>query len=149
MQEYFEGGPDGSHGIVSIHPGASGSWFFATGKGRLYEVRQREGSAAEVIDLGWFHPAGARYVASMFRDERTGSLHGVAAPNSNGTRSFDWVSRTPGGEASAVALRFGTGTQLPTGALLYGSMARDAAGNVYVAGTMANKPLIVQVAAFH
>ena len=106
-------------------------------------------SAADVVDLGWFHPAGARYVASMFRDERTGSLHGVAAPNSNGTRSFEWVSRTPGGEASAVALRFGTGTQLPTGALLYGSMARDAAGNVYVAGTMAYKPLIVQVAAFH
>ena len=146
LREYFERDRDDSHGIVAIHPGADHSWLFATGKGRLYRVNPGAGGgAAEVTDLGWFHPAGSRYVASMFRDERTGILHGVAAPNNYHAKQFEWVSRPLESSSRPAVFPFGSATQLPIPALLYGSMARDAAGHFYVVGTMGDKPLVLQV----
>jgi hypothetical protein len=67
LPEYFERGLDDSHGIVAAHPDGQGGWFFATGKGRLYQVQPVTGQPSRVLDRGWFHPAGARYIASVSR----------------------------------------------------------------------------------
>jgi hypothetical protein len=147
LAEYFERGRDDSHGIVATHPASDGSWFFATGKGRLYHVTPPgdQGSAAAVEDIGWFHPGGSRYVASMFRDDASGALFGVAYASNYGAEEFEWVRRLPRGPATVAALPFGAEPRFPHGAVLYGSMTRDQAGRFYVVGSMNLKPLVLQV----
>ena len=93
MAEYFERGLDDSHGIVAVHPDGVGGWFFATGKGRLYHVEPQASGPFRLVDRGWFHPAGSRYVASMFRDASDGRLFGVAYASSWGHVQFEWVTR--------------------------------------------------------
>jgi len=145
LAEYFERTPDNSHGIVAVHPGPGGSWFFATGKGRLYQIEPKLTGPATLTDLGWFHPAGSRYVASMFRDDRTNVLYGVALQNSYGARRFEWVARVPNGTATAAPFPYGTAAEFPAGAVLYGSMTRDSKGRCYLVGTMNYKPMVLQV----
>ena len=145
LAEYFEKGRDDSHGIVSVSPGPDGSWYFATGKGRLYQMVPAAAGPATVTDLSWFHPAGSRYVASMFRDEQSGVLYGAAMPSNYGGQQFDWVRRVPNGPATAATFPYGEAPQFPGGALLYGSMTHDNAGRFYVVGTMNYKPFVLQV----
>jgi hypothetical protein len=147
LAEYFERGRDDSHGIVAAHPGPGGSWFFATGKGRLYHLAlpAAEGGPATVEDIGWFHPGGSRYVASMFRDDATGALFGVAYASNYGSDQFEWVRRLPRGPATVAPFPYGTEERFPHGAVLYGSMTRDQAGRFYVVGSMNYKPLVLQV----
>ncbi|MFN8065235.1 MAG: hypothetical protein U0P82_10600 [Vicinamibacterales bacterium] len=145
LPEYFERGRDDSHGIVSVHPGADGHWYFATGKGRLYEMVPSPSGPAAVRDLGWFHPAGSRYVATMFRDEQSGALFGVALPGSYGGDELEFVRRMPEGRAALSVFPFGDAPRFPTGALVYGSMAHDTAGRFYAVGTMSYKPFVLQI----
>jgi hypothetical protein len=145
LTEYFERGRDDSHGIVAIHPGADGSWYFATGKGRLYQMVPAQAGPATVADLGWFHPAGPRYVASMFRDERSGAIYGAAMPSNYGGDQFEWVRHVINGTSTAAVFPYGNAPRFPASALVYGSMARDAAGRFYVVGTMNFKPFVLQV----
>lgn len=146
LRDYFDRGLEDSHGIVAVHPAPGGSWFFATSKGRLYRVTPASEGAADVGDAGWFHPAGPRYVASMFRDDRSGALHGVAAPTNYGSRTFEWVTRTEDGRSTAVPFRYEESGLFPANALLYGSISRDRAGRMYVVGTMRSKPLVLRIA---
>lgn len=145
LSEYFEVGSDDSHGIVAVHPGPNGGWFFATGKGRLYQIVPTPTGPARLTDLGWFHPAGPRYVASMFRDDRTGALYGVAYHSGNGDQQFEWVAHVPNGPVTAAPFPYGDAPKFPGGAVLYGSMTRDAKGRLYVVGLMNYKPVILRV----
>ncbi|MBS1819462.1 MAG: hypothetical protein JSU08_16135 [Acidobacteria bacterium] len=145
LTEYFERGRDDSHGIVSVHPGSDGHWYFATGKGRLYEMIPATAGPAAVRDLGWFHPAGSRYVATMFRDEQSGALFGVALPGSYGGDELEFVRRLPEGRAAVSVFPFGDAPKFPAGALVYGSMTRDADGRFYAVGTMSYKPFVLQI----
>lgn len=145
LTHYFERGLDDSHGIVGTHPDGAGGWYFSTGKGRLYQVAVQN-ERPLVADLGWFHPAGARYTASMFRDAR-GRLHGAASPSSGGSRTFEWISRAPDGHTTVQPLPYGDAPRFPEPALLYGSISSDSAGRFYVVGTMAYKPVVLQVMA--
>jgi len=145
LREYFEKGRDDSHGIVAVHPGPDGSWYFATGKGRLYQMVPSVTGPSTVDDLGWFHPRGSMYVASMFRDEPSGALYGVAMSSNFGGRPFEWVRRMPKGTATVTNLPFGDAAQFPDDALVYGSMTRDAAGRFYAVGTTNNKPFLLQI----
>jgi hypothetical protein len=145
LREYFDRDVDDSHGIVAISPNGHGGWYFATSRGRLYEEQPGDADPATVKDLGWFSPGGPRYVASMFRDDATGMLYGAAMPNSDGALTPEWTTRMPGGEGTIAPLPYGTAPQFPHGALLYGSMSRDAKGRMYVVGSMNYKPLILQV----
>jgi hypothetical protein len=147
LAEYFEAAPDDSHGIVAVHPGPNGVWFFATGKGRLYQIEPRPTGTATLTDLGWFHPGGPRYVASMFRDDRSGALYGVASHSGNGDQQFEWITHVPNGLVTAAPFPYGNTPQFPNGALLYGSMTRDAKGRFYVVGSMNYKPVILRVTA--
>jgi hypothetical protein len=100
---------------------------------------------AAVNDLGWFHPAGPRYVASMFRDDATGALYGAACATNDGSRDFEWVRHVPGSPASAAVFPYGSAPRFPAGAVLYGSMTHDKAGRFYVVGSMDFKPVVLQV----
>lgn len=104
-----------------------------------------ETSPAAVEDIGWFHPGGSRYVASMFRDDASGALFGVAYASNYGAEEFEWVRRLPRGPATVAAFPYGTEQRFPHGAVLYGSMTRDQAGRFYVVGSMNYKPLVLQV----
>jgi hypothetical protein len=145
LREYFDRDVMESHGIVAIHPDGHGGWFFTTSRGRLYQEQPSETGPATVTDLGWFSPNGARYIASMFRDETTGMLYGAAMPDGDGALAPEWITRIPGGEGTIAPLPYGTAPQFPHGALLYGSMARDPQGRMYVVGSMNFKPLVLQI----
>ncbi len=144
LPEYLEDRPTDSHGIVAVHPDGSGGWYFATGKGRLYQVKAGTGSST-LTDLGWYHPAGPRYVATMFRDDRTGTLYGVTLAPQHGSRRLEWIVRNPAGDATVSALPFGDAPELPHRTSLYGSMTRDLKGRFYIAGTIKYKPVLLQI----
>jgi hypothetical protein len=147
LSEYFERGNDDSHGIVGVSPGADGSSLVATGKGRLYQIVPHASGPSTVTDLGWFHPKGSRYVPSMFRDDATGTIYGVAYGSGNGDTKFEWISRTADGKATAALLPYGDKPEFPYAAVLYGSITKDAQGRFYVVGMMNHKPVILQVTA--
>jgi hypothetical protein len=143
--EYFEESPQDSHGIVAIAPDGSGGWFFTTGKGRLYREQPKPGGGFSLADLGWMHPAGPRYPASMFRDDRTGTLYAVAMPSHNGGRAFDWIVRAADGATAVAPFPYSDAGEFPRDAVVYGSITRDTAGRFYVVGTMNYKPVVLQV----
>jgi hypothetical protein len=145
LEEYFESGPDDSHGIVAVVPDGARGWLFTTGKGRLYREQPNPTGPFTLTDLGWIHPAGPRYPASMFRDEKSGAIFAVAMPGHNGGTAFDWIVRAPDGTTTVAPFPYGESREFPAGALVYGSMTRDAAGRFYVVGTMKYKPIVLQV----
>lgn len=144
LPEYFEAGPADSHGMVAVSPDGQGGWFFSTGRGRLYHETPAATGPATVTDMGWMHPAGPHYVASMFRDAATGTIYGVSYPNHDGSQVFEWLSRSPDGRTTVAPFPYGA-APFPHGAVLYGSMTRDANGRFYVVGSMQYKPVILQV----
>lgn len=144
LPEYLDGTPDDSHGIVAVHPDGAGGWYFATSKGRLYHVERKANAPSDVTDLGWYHPAGPRYAASMFRDPATGTLYGVASVKGTGGPPFEWITRAADGNATTAPLLYGD-VPFPMGLVLYGSMTRDAAGRFYVVGSMNYKPVVLQI----
>jgi len=145
LDEYFESGLDDSHGIVAVVPDGARGWFFTTGKGRLYREEPNLAGPSTLTDLGWIHPAGPRYPASMFRDEKSGTLYAVAMPSHNGGRAFEWVVRAADGKTTVAPFPYGESREFPGNALVYGSMTRDGAGRFYVVGTMNYKPVVLQV----
>jgi len=144
LPEYLDRSPDDSHGIVATHPDGSGGWYFASSKGRLYHETPNDSGPAAVADMGWYHPAGPRYVASMFRDASSGTLYGVATGSGNGSDAFEWVTRGSDGRAGVAPLLY-RDVPFPGGAVLYGSMTRDPQGRFYVVGTMHYKPIVLQI----
>lgn len=147
IADYFDRGLHDSHGIVAVHPDGGGGWFFITGKGRLYRVEPQPGKPARLSDGGWFHPSGSRYVASMYRNPASGTLYGVSGNSSDGSRSFELITREAGGKARVSPLPYGDSAPWPHYALIYGSMTADRSGGFYVAGTMNYKPLVMRIPA--
>jgi hypothetical protein len=144
LEHYLDRSPDESHGIVATHPDGAGGWYFATSKGRLYHEERSTAGPSAVTDMGWYHPAGPHYVASMFRDPATGALYGASCVGPNGCDAFEWVTRGVDGRATVSPLPYGDGP-FPHSAVLYGSMTRDAQGRVYVVGSMKYKPVVLQI----
>lgn len=143
LPEYLDRSPDDSHGIVATHPDGSGGWYFASSKGRLYHETPTASGPAAVADMGWYHPGGPRYVASMFRDGSSGTLYGVANGSGNGS-AFEWVTRRVDGTTTVAPLPYGD-VPFPNGAVLYGSMTHDTQGRFYVVGSMHYKPVVLQI----
>ena len=144
LPDYLDRSPDDSHGIIATHQDGTGGWYFASSKGRLYHEVPGAAGPATVEDLGWYHPKGPQYVASMFRDQTSGTLYGVACPSGNGSDVFEWVTRGVDGRTTVAPLLYGD-VPFPQGANLYGSMTRDAQGRFYVVGTMHYKPVVLQI----
>jgi hypothetical protein len=145
LPDYFDTGPDDSHGIVAIHSDGQGGWFFATSKGRLFHEQPAASGPSVVTNLGWYSPSGPRYVASMFFDLQARVLYGVAMPSGNGTDHFEWIARPIDRAGTVSVLPYGATPVFPHPGVLYGSISRDAAGRFYVVGTMAYKPVILQI----
>ena len=108
-------------------------------------MQPQTGAPFKLTDLGWYHPAGPRYVASMYRDPKTGVLYGAGYQSSDGGRSFELVAREPAGKVRVSPLPYGASPTWPHAALLYGSMTADASGRFYFVGTMNYKPVVLQI----
>ena len=145
LTDYFESGPDQSHGIVAVSPDGNDGWFFTTGKGRLYHETPGQAGPFTLIDMGWIHPARPRYAASMFRDEKSGTFYAVATSTGNGGRAFEWIARAADGTTTVAPFPYGDALMFPGDAVVYGSMTHDFAGRFYVVGTMNYKPVVLQV----
>jgi hypothetical protein len=101
-----------------------------------------------VHELGWIHPKGESYTASLFTldDDRTlyaqSRLFGMK-------QKYEWLEYDlEGGSAKNFPFEVNEPSLPPLGqALLYGSMAQDFNGNFYVAGTFYGKqiPLLLKV----
>lgn len=149
LPDYFDHGPDDSHGLVAIHPDARGGWFFATSKGRLFHEEPAPNGPSKLTNLGWYSPAGPRYVASMFLDPQANVLYGAAMPSGDGADRFEWIARPVDGGGAASPLPYGSAPTFPHGAVLYGSMTHDSGGRLYVVGSMNYKPVILQITLSH
>ncbi len=140
-----------SHGIVGFQYLADHSIAFVTDRGGLYHVVPHDGAAASVEALGWFHPAGESYIASVFTDDGRAHLFGVSQRRWNNDARYEWLVYDLASRTSQ-ALPFDgprlNGELLPHAAL-YGSMVRDDRGRAYVAGTYlpasGSRPLLLQV----
>jgi len=78
LENYMNQGapPHKSHGIVGFQPMADKSIFFATHMGALYRVEPQKEYPSKISALGFYHPNGSRYVASMFTFSGTRYLLG-------------------------------------------------------------------------
>lgn len=146
--EYFGGrNPTESHGIVGLLSMPDGSVFFSTDRGRVFRVRPPAApdQPAHVSSVGWMHPEGPSYAASLFSPDGAGSLASLVRRSGH---PFEWVrchvaSWRCDSSVFVVAERDAAALNRT---LLYGSATRDARGAHYLAG-MGNdyRPLVVRV----
>ncbi len=134
--------PTESHGIVGIAYLADGQMMFTTHAGELYHIEPRDGQPAAVGPLGWFHPQGSAYSASMFTLDGRRYLAGIVQHNG----AFEWVTydlQTYHSKAEPFPLvNFGL---VPGETLLYGSLACDDAGACYIVGISNYRPCAFKV----
>ena len=133
---YTQTRDDNSHGIIGVQPLADRSLVFATDRGCLYQIRPRAGGPAEVERLGWFHPQGEAYVASLFTYDGMGYLMGMSRRPSNNQDRYEWLVYDLAARVSIavpVAIPSLDGRPLQQ-LLLYGSVTRDNMGNFYLGG---------------
>jgi len=65
LSDYAPTGDTDSHGITGFCEFKDGSIVFVTHSGALWQVRQQEGKS-QLERLGWMHPSGTAYCASLF-----------------------------------------------------------------------------------
>lgn len=122
-----------SHGIIGFVSLADGSLVFATHRGYLYRIVPRDGQAADVTHVGWFHPQGPAYTPSLFTFSGERYLAGVGR-----VRGGDWewlVYDLQTGQQTARPLDLAAaGLPSHNHLQLYGSVTRDDHGGFYVAG---------------
>ncbi len=145
--EYYFGNesPVANHGITGFAYLADGRIVFATQRGHLYSIEPNQGRAATVSAIGWLHPAGESYAASLFSFTGKSLLAGITQRIDR----YEWVIYD-------LESRFASAFALDTGrlqnVLLSGSVSRDNAGRFY-AGGLANgptgnpRPLALQITA--
>ena len=139
-----------SHGITGVQPLADQSLVFTTDQGYLYRIVPREGELAEVTPLGWMHPEGRAYVASLFTSDGSRHLMAAATRDAAGGQALEWVVRDLATQTSrATPLELPLYQNQPVDIpLLYGSMTRDELGNCYLAGVFHRNqdiPLLLQI----
>jgi hypothetical protein len=143
-EHYFENTPTATHGITGLQEMADGSWYFTTHVGFLYRIQPPsraaavDQSAAMVSRVGWLHPNGATYVASLFTPDGADTLlalsHNVLAEGATGR--YQWLTYELKTGVSRVA-PFAVSAMddaVVSRLLLYGSSTRDAQGDHYVVG---------------
>ncbi len=143
-EHYLDGTPVGSHGITGLQEMADGSWYFTTHVGFLYRIQPParsspiDHSAATVSRVGWLHPNGAMYVASLFSSDGTDTVLALAHDilNEGATGKYQWLTFDLKNGVSRVApfTVLNMDDAVVPRLLLYGSSAHDAQGNPYVVG---------------
>ena len=132
-----------SHGIIGLTYLANGSIVVSTHRGYLYRITPANSGAGKVEGLGWIHPDGPSYAASLFPID---GVHDLAAVTTVEGAAAQWVVydlRTRQGRARPLPLK----VQDP---LLYGTSTRDDSGRFYVVGWQKNlphghKPVMLQI----
>jgi hypothetical protein len=135
IRNYTVTADDDSHGIVAFQPLADRSIAFATDQGYLYRVvPPKDSGKAKVEGLGWFHPRGRAYIASMFTYDGKRHLMGAYRRRDD---SWEWVVFDLQARASKVTPLTipKLGGKMPHNLLLYGSVTRDDDGCFYLVGT--------------
>lgn len=143
LEFYFGEAPSAEdHGIVGLAALADGRSLFTTHAGQLYSIEPREGAAARITALGWFHPRGASYAPSLFALDGRTLVAGIARRDDR----YEWIVFDL---ASRTSRAFPFDTHDVPGPLLYGSITRDDAGRCYVGGWRStpdgHRPLLIQV----
>jgi hypothetical protein len=153
LEQYLgEDSPTDNHGIVAFQAMRDGAIYFTTHPGFVYRIASTAPAPpATVTPVGWLHPDGSRYSASLFSPDGTRRLMGLSRvpKGSAGLLPFEWVVMdVPSGERRASP--FGpelTSPRFVGGALLYGSSTMDASGRMYVVGLAREGPVVFQVTA--
>ena len=131
LEHYLTGSPSGTHGITAFCPLEGGTVAFITGPGRLYLLRPAADGSAKVEDLGWIHPRGESYTASLFTDNGKRLLALSRKDGRYDWLEYDLTARAPKDYAFEVSQPKPASLD---DAQLYGSVTRDSAGNFYVGG---------------
>ncbi len=147
--EFYSQTPnESSHGITGVQPLADGTIVFTTDQGFLFRVKPLDFLPSKVEPLGWFHPEGKNYVASLFTDDGKSHVMGYcyrAGPDGyhHEWLVFDLESR------SSKAIPFSlpdAGGQAISNPALYGSITRDNQGACYLVGLHQwNVPIIFRI----
>jgi hypothetical protein len=137
IEHYSQFPNEDSHGIVGLQDLADHSIVVITDRGFLYRIVPSPDGPATIQDLGWFHPKGESYVASLFTDDGRHRLMGVSHRQWNNETNYEWLVYDFTTRSSvAVPLEIPrVGGQEIVHLALYGSMVRDNQGRAYVAGT--------------
>jgi hypothetical protein len=137
--------PEANHGIIALAYLPDGRMLFATHLGYLYMVEPKENERAAVTPVGWFHPEGQAYTPSIFSLGTGNLIAGVGRRRVE----FEWIVSDL---SAGLSLSFPLDTKGLRKVLLYGSIARDNAGRVYVGGWAENeaspgrqRPLVLQI----
>lgn len=121
-----------SHGITAISYLADRALVFTTADGFLYHIVP-DGKASKVVELGWIHPAGKSYAASLFPLDGKRYLCGVTKKDAAG---FEWYTYDMERKASVVQPF--VISDIPAhgmkNVLLYGSNTRGPNGQFYLVG---------------
>ncbi|KPK86090.1 MAG: hypothetical protein AMJ81_02100, partial [Phycisphaerae bacterium SM23_33] len=134
LKYYFHRSPVDAHGITGHAMLPDGSIAFVTQNGWLSLVEPSADGPAKVTELGWFHPNGPRYSASLFADSAGRYLMGLT--RGDWDQPYDWVVYDlKTGTHRLAGLRFTErkGPQ-PDRAWLFGCQTRDDAGDCYAVG---------------
>jgi hypothetical protein len=146
LENYTQTRDDDSHGITGIQPLADRSIALVTDQGFLYRIFPSRDAPARVEPVGWMHPEGKGYIASLFTSNGTTELTALTSRRTAEGVAWQWlVYDLEQRQATVVPVTLPSKGQAPLNPLLYGSITRDNAGNCYLAGLNANKPMLLRV----
>jgi len=142
LRFYSREAPTPSHGIVAFQPLADRSIVFATNCGYLYRIVPRDQGPATVSELGWFHPAGDAYVATLFTYTGEQFVVGVGKRAPEDASRYEWIVFDLETNRSR-AMPIDAADPVHRAFYVYGSVARDNQGNFYVAGGGPNSAVLL------
>lgn len=128
LHEYgADAGPD-SHGVTAYAVLKDKSIVFVTQLGYAYRIHVEEDGPARVDEVGWLHPEGTAYTASLISIDGERYLAGAAARNK---KPLEWVVFDLASQAS-TAQRISFPHSPP---VVYGSDTRDDRAGIYLVGS--------------
>ncbi|WP_197456040.1 AGE family epimerase/isomerase [Stieleria neptunia] len=126
-----------SHGLTGLAFLTGDRIAFTTSAGFLYLIKAESGEPAEIEAIGWFHPDGESYAASLFPLDGERFLCGaVKYQNREQWVSYDLESRT---SVSTPLEIKGVPEHGMNSTLLYGSNTRVDDGSCFVVGAYKNR----------
>jgi hypothetical protein len=128
-----------SHGIVGVVPMKNDGVVFITDRGRLYRITPRATGSA-VVDLGYFHPDGETYTATLFTYDGESSVVGIGHKPTAQLPNYEWITydlKTRKAKAEKIAPPI-PGSDSKS-ILIYGCTTRDEDGRMYLAGRFIRK----------
>jgi hypothetical protein len=147
LHEYRASASFNRHGIVGFVYLADGSVCFTSHSGFLWHLVPDRAGPAAVRELGWFHPDGESYAASLMTFDGKTSIAGLARTKSHGAQ---WIIRRLDTDETNVVEFDETSKQLMVYGrrLLYGTNTRDNDGNIYLGGQCkrdgASRPILLR-----